>query len=207
MGSDLSSDSGLIVPLYYMSCMFEGEIAVRFDDTMSGWLDFYSRVQKLDDEEFSKKTRFNRNEVDYLVNDFFGAYHSIRHIEGLETSMAFSKWIEQAEYFDLDHIIFINSIFNDTFWKNKIPKLKDIMYFEYCVHGDTWSIRGLLTASDGKPNSMSYEEFEDERRKKPCLIFEEGECFRTSLSAKGKRLKTLLGVSTFETSHWPVHSF
>jgi hypothetical protein len=205
--SDVSADSGLVVPLFFISRMLTGEYAVRFDASMEGWLDFYSDVQRSDDDELAKRTRKSRASVDYLVDDIFGAYHSIRYVEGLETSVAFSKWIEQTEGFDYDDMPMMDSIFTDTFGKNKIPSFRSVIFFEYSVHGDPWGIEGIRNGFQSVSAVMSYDEYMDEIQNKPCFVFDEKECFRTSLSAKGKRFKELLGITTLETSYWPVNSF
>lgn len=205
--SDVSADSGLVVPLFFISRMLTGEYAVRFDSSMEGWLDFYSDVQRSDDDEFAKRTQQSRTNVDCLVADFFGAYHSIRYVEGLETSVAFSKWIEQTEGFDYDDMSMMDSIFTDTFGKNKIPSFRSVIFFEYSVHGDPWGIEGIRNGFQSVSAVMSYDEYMDEIQNKPCFVFDEKECFRTSLSAKGKRFKELLGITTLETSYWPVNSF
>jgi hypothetical protein len=205
--SDVSADSGLVVPLFFISRMLTGEYAVRFDASMEGWLDFYSDVQRSDDDEFAKRTRKSRASVDYLVNDIFGAYHSIRYVEGLETSVAFSKWIEQTEGFDYDDMSMMDSIFTDTFGKNKIPSFRSVIFFDYSIHGDPWGIEGIRNGFQSVSTFMSYDEYMDEIQNKPCFVFDEKECFRTSLSAKGKRFKELLGITTLETSYWPVNSF
>lgn len=205
--SDVSADSGLVVPLFFISRMLTGEYAVRFDSSMEGWLDFYSDVQRSDDDEFAKRTHRSRTEVDYLVADFFGAYHSIRYVQGLETSVAFSKFIKQTGGLDLHEMSLMNSIFTDTFGKNKIPSLSNVIFFEYSVHGDPWGIEGIRNGFQAVSSVMSYDEYMEEIQNDPCLVFNEKECFRISLSAKGKRFKELLGISTLETSYWPVHSF
>jgi hypothetical protein len=205
--SDVSADSGLVVPLFFISRMLTGEYAVRFDASMEGWLDFYSDVQRSDDDEFAKRTRNSRADVDYLVDGFFGAYHSIRYVEGFETSVAFSKLIEQTEGFDCHGIFMMDSIFTDTFGKNKIPSFRSVIFFEYSVHGDPWGIEGIRNGFQSVSAVMSYDEYMEEIRNKPCFVFDEKECFRTSLSAKGKRFKELLGITTLETSYWPVNSF
>lgn len=205
--SDISADSGLVVPLFFISRMLTGEYAERFDASMEGWLDFYSDVQRSDDEEFTKRTCYSRTEVDYLVADLFGAYHSIRYVEGLETSVAFSKFIKQAEGLYLYGIPLMDSIFTDTFGKNKIPSLSDVIFLEYSVHGDPWGIEGIRNGFQAVSAVMSYDEYMEEVQNEPCLVFNEKECFRTSLSAKGKRFKELLGMQTLETSYWPVNSF
>jgi hypothetical protein len=204
--SDVSADSGLVVPLFFISRMLTGEYAVRFDASMEGWLDFYSDVQRSDDE-LAKRTRKSRASVDYLVDDIFGAYHSIRYVESLETSVAFSKWIEQTEGFDYDDMSMMDSIFTDTFGKNKIPSFRSVIFFEYSVHGDPWGIEGIRNGFQSVSAVMSYDEYMDEIQNKPCFVFDEKECFRTSLSAKGKRFKEILGITTLETSYWPVNSF
>jgi hypothetical protein len=205
--SDVSADSGLVVPLFFISRMLTGEYAVRFDASMEGWLDFYSDVQRSDDDELAKRTRKSRASVDYLVDDIFSAYHSIRYVEGLETSVAFSKWIEQTEGFDYDDMSMMDSIFTDTFGKNKIPSFRSVIFFEYSVHGDPWGIEGIRNGFQSVSAFMSYDEYMEEIQNKPCFVFDEKECFRTSLSAKGKRFKELLGITTLETSYWPVNSF
>ena len=204
--SDVSADSGLVVPIFFISRMLTGERAVRFDASMEGWLDFYSDVQRSDDE-LAKRTRKSRASVDYLVDDIFGAYHSIRYVESLETSVAFSKWIEQTEGFDYDDMSMMDSIFTDTFGKNKIPSFRSVIFFEYSVHGDPWGIEGIRNGFQSVSAVMSYDEYMDEIQNKPCFVFDEKECFRTSLSAKGKRFKEILGITTLETSYWPVNSF
>lgn len=205
--SDVSADSGLVVPLFFISRMLTGEYAVRFDSSMEGWLDFYSDVQRSDDDEFAKRTQQSRTEVDCLVADFFGAYHSIRYVEGLETSVAFSKLIKQTGCLGLHKMSLMDSMFTDTFGKNKIPSLINVIFFEYSVHGDLWGIEGIRNGFQAVSSVMSYDEYMEEIQNAPCLVFNEKECFSISLSPKGKRFKELLGISTLETSYWPVNSF
>lgn len=205
--SDISAEKGLIVPLFFVSRMLTGEYAERFDASMLGWLDFYTEIQKLDDDEFAKRTAKSRRDVAYLLDGLLGGYFAIRYDEGLETSLAFSKLITESDGLGCYELALIDSVLTEALGKNNIPSLSRVIFLEYSVYGDPWDIEGIRNAFDAVSAIMSYDEYMDKIQNEPCFVFNEKECFRVSLSAKGKRFKELLGIPTIETSYWPVNSF
>jgi hypothetical protein len=204
---DISADRGLLIPLFFISRMLTGEYADRFDASMLEWFDFYSEIQNLDDDEFAKRTVKSRREVDSLLDGLLGGYFAIRYDQGLETSFAFSKLVTESEGLGFDELPLIDSALTDALGKNKIPSLNHVIFLEYSVYGDPWEIEGIRNAFDAVSAIMSYDEFMNMIQNEPCFVFNEKECFRVSLSTKGKRFKELLGIPTIETSYWPVHFF
>jgi hypothetical protein len=59
-----------------------------------------------------------------------------------------------------------------------------------------------MRSMEGPLSGMSDDEIRTEVYHKPCLVFDESECFRVVPSPKGKRFKELLGVRCFESSQW-----
>ena len=205
--SDISAEKGLIVPLFFVSRMLTGEYAERFDASMLGWQDFYTEIQKLDDDEFAKRTAKSRRDVASLLDGLLGGYFAIRYDEGSETSLAFSKLITESEGLGCNELPLIDSVLTEALGKNNIPSLSRVIFLEYSVYGDPWDIEGIRTAFNAISAIISYDEYMDKIQNEPCFVFNEKECFRVSLSAKGKRFKELLGTPTIETSYWPVNSF
>jgi hypothetical protein len=210
--------SGLIVPLHYFVKLLTGKRAEEFEDHFDGYFDLFLRLQNMNDDDLKAHSSFSRECVDFMTSHLFPIYYRTRsegaNDEDAERPVAdaFEQWcVESDKLLRETHVYeapdaqkwIMSRVLKDTFGKNTIPSVREILTFDGSwPHEDPWIIHGLLNSWDDLPDGMTNDEFVSEIHHKPCLVFDLEECFQITLSDRGKRFEQLLGVSCFQPSYW-----
>lgn len=225
MSYDCETESGLIIPLRYFLAMINKQTVEKFDYSMAGIQRELQDILEEDEEEFAANNYSeSRDAYDLMANRVIQSFYD-KYVEQTtskdhyveEIRISFAHCMErlfpgEGELSLFWHhssavISLFDLVFQNAFGTKNIPTLKDLRIFDSVRdHGDHFSMGGLfrevLIHGD-----LSAEEIQKEIYKKPCLIFEEDECFRVVPSAKGRRFRDALGIKTLEKSTWVEQSY
>lgn len=205
--------------------MIHKQTVEKFDDSMAGLQRELQDILEEDEEEFDANNyRESRDAYDFMANgviqSFYDKYMEQTTIKDHyvdEIRISFAHCVEKLFpddgslglfwYHSSAVISLFDLVFQNAFGTKNIPTLKGLTIFDSVEdHGDHFGMGGLFreVLIHGE---LSPEEIQKEIYRKPCLIFEEDQCFRVVTSAKGRRFRDALGIKTLETSTWVEQSY